>query len=109
MSSALIIAQRCPGDGQHRAEPFAAAGNKMASQRRDQRNLALHPLKDYSINAVHVRGSQRKHRAKRGFGSARTQRNDFGAHTMRIARRNAEGKCKAGNGAAAMVNRISAC
>ena len=65
MASALIAAQLRPGDRQHRAHALAAAGNQMTGQSRDQRDLALHLVKDYGIDVVHARCCQGKHGRQR--------------------------------------------
>ena len=38
---------------QHRPHPLSAAGNQVAGQFGDQRNLRLHPFKDDSIDVIH--------------------------------------------------------
>ena len=37
----------------------------MPGERRDQRNLALHPLEDHRVDAIHAMRGQREHRRKR--------------------------------------------
>ena len=51
---AAITAQPGAAQGQHRAQPLAAAGNDMAGQLRDQPNRALHALDNQLVDAFEV-------------------------------------------------------
>jgi len=53
MAVPMIATQLSADDRQHRAHPLTTARNQMAGKRRDQRYLALHPLKDDRINRIH--------------------------------------------------------
>jgi anaerobic selenocysteine-containing dehydrogenase len=54
--------------------------NEVTSQRRDQRNAALHPIEDDRIDAVHAASGQRQHRRQRRFGRPRAHGDYIGAH-----------------------------
>ena len=55
VARAGVAEQACAGERQHRPHALAAAGDQVAGELRDQRDLALHPLEDDGIDAVHVR------------------------------------------------------
>ena len=95
MSCALVAAQLRPGDRQHRPQPLTPARDQVAGERGDQRNLALHAIEDHRVHAVHARGGQRQHGAKRRLAPARAHRYSrlhSSPRAMHGARRK-QGKC----------------
>ena len=50
----VIAAEHRPGDGHHRAHPFAAGRDQMAGKLRHQRHLAVHPLQDCGVHPRHL-------------------------------------------------------
>ena len=71
VAGAGIAQQICAGERQHRAHALAAAGDQMPRELGDQRDLALHPLEDDGVHAIHVRRDQRRQRLERrlAFGA----------------------------------------
>ena len=65
VARAGVAEQRGAGERQHRPHPLAAAGDQMARELGDQRDLALHALEDDGVDAVHVGGDERHHRVER--------------------------------------------
>src|ERR1051326_4315145 len=65
MARAGIAEQAGAGERQHRPHPLSAAGNQVAGELGDERNLALHALEDHGVDAVHVGGDERHHRVER--------------------------------------------
>ena len=76
VARAGVAEQRGAGEGQHRPHPLAAAGDQVAGELGDQRDLALHPLEDDGVDAVHVGRDQRHHRVerRRALGAAADER-----------------------------------
>ena len=71
MAGAGIIEQPGAGERQHRPHPLAAAGDQMAGELGDQRDVALHPLEDDRVDMVEVGRDELDHRLERGrCGSA---------------------------------------
>ena len=81
-----VAEQARAGERQHRPHALSAAGNQVAGKLGDQRDLALHPLEDDGVDAVHVGGDQRHHRIERGR-ALQVQRVDGGGHGAALARR----------------------
>ena len=60
------VAEQCgAGERQHRPHALATAGDQMARELGNQRDLALHALEDDGVDAVHVGGDERHHRVER--------------------------------------------
>ncbi len=74
-----IAKQAAAGERQHRAHALAAAGDQMAGELGDQRDLALHPLENDGVDAVHVVGDERHQRVERRLASV-LQRMDGSGH-----------------------------
>ena len=55
-----VSKQACASERQHRPHALAAAGDQVAGELGDQRDLALHALEDDGIDAVHVGGDERR-------------------------------------------------
>ena len=68
VAGAAVAEQRSAAERQHRPHALAAAGDQVAGELRDQRDLALHPLEDDRVDAVHVVGDQRHQRVERRRG-----------------------------------------
>ena len=66
VARAGIAEQGAAGDRQHRPHALAAAGDQVPGQLGDQRDLALHPLEDDGVDAVHVARDERDQRIERG-------------------------------------------
>ena len=60
-----IAEQGAAGERQHRPHALAAAGDQVSGKLGDQRDLALHPLEDDGVDAVHVAGDERDQRVER--------------------------------------------
>ena len=58
MARSRVAEQARRRECQHRPHALAAAGDQMAGKLGDQRDLALHPLEDDGIDAVHVGGDE---------------------------------------------------
>ena len=84
VARAGVAEQVGAGERQHRPHALAAAGDQVAGELRDQRDLALHPLEDHRIDPVHVLGDERDHRLERRL-AFRMQRMDGGGHGAALA------------------------
>jgi hypothetical protein len=85
VARALVADQFRPGERQHRPHALAAAADQVPGQRRDQRDLALHPVEDHGVDRIHRRCRQRQHRI-RAVGCLARQGNDVGAHAPEAPR-----------------------
>ncbi len=65
MARARIIEQPRAGEGQHRPHPLAAAGDQVAGELGDQRDVALHPLEDDRVDMVEIGRDELDHRIER--------------------------------------------
>ena len=65
VARARVAEQRAAGERQHRPHALAAAGDQMPGKLGDQRDLALHPLEDDGVDAVHVGRDERHQRVER--------------------------------------------
>ena len=79
-----VAEQACAGERQHRPHALAAAGDQVAGKLGDQRDLALHPLEDDGIDAVHVGRDERHQRVERRRALS-GQRMDGGGHGAALA------------------------
>ena len=66
LPAARIIEQRRRRERQHRPHPLAPAGNQMAGQFWNKRDLRLHAIENHSVDLIHPRGHKRDHRIERG-------------------------------------------
>ncbi len=65
VARAAIAEQARARERQHRAHALAAAGDQMAGQLRDQRDLGLHARQDHRVDEVEVTRDQLHHRFER--------------------------------------------
>ena len=84
MPVARIIEQLGAGQSQHRPHAFAAAGNQMASQFRDERHFGAHAIQDDMVHPVEITRHQRDHRIERGWRCIAADGGDGGAHIGRL-------------------------
>src|SRR3546814_9427639 len=54
------------GERQHRPHPLATAGDEVARELRDQRDLALHPFQDDAVHMIEVGRDEQEHCVERG-------------------------------------------
>src|SRR4051794_31868452 len=76
-----VAQQRGAGERQHRPHALAAARDQVPGELGDQRDLALHPLEDDGVDAVHVARDERHQRVerRRALGAEREDRCGHGA------------------------------
>ncbi len=73
MAGAGVAEQVGASEREHRPHPLAAAGDQMAGQFGDQRDLALHALENHRVDAVHVSRDQPDHRIERRCAAGRNR------------------------------------
>ena len=86
VARARVTKQRGAGERQHRPHPLAAAGDQMAGELGNQRDLALHALEDDGVDAVHVGGDERHHGVERRL-ALRIERVERPGHGAALAAR----------------------
>ena len=84
VAGAAIVEQARASERQHRSHPLTAAGDKMARELRNQRDVRLHPIENDGVDAAHVWRDQRHHRVQRGCAGG-AEGDDLGAHDLRSA------------------------